>query len=455
MADTGEVVDSTMYRTQIVPYDNDYRGGTGDVSNIIYVNDCKPDGCLIMPGAADNAITDTSVIASSISMLSAFDQTQETWDLALDCVREVFAPYDVVITTTDPGSTAHHEAILAGIGTEFGLDDPLILGVAPLTCAGAIDNAISFSFANAMPPGDWLRMCWTVAQESAHAYGLDHVFSCGDPMTYIPGCGVKYFRNKDLICGDFGEQPCFCGGTQQNSHRRLTTLFGEGTLPDPPTLSIVHPMDGETVPDTFVALAEAQDPRQIDRMEVYVNGWLYETIPGNGFFAADDPYIFVPPANLADGVLEIEFIAYNDLELSTSQTITVTKGAPCSSAASCEEGQECNEGACYWPTPTGQLGDSCVRPMDCESLLCPRSEEAEAVQICSQYCAVDSSNSGCPAAYDCLPLRDTPEQGVCWPAPEVSEGCSASGQGGLSTGALALVLLLMGLGWRRRQAHLD
>ena len=52
-------------------------------------------------------------------------------------------------------------------------------------------------------------VCWIIAQESAHAYGLpDHEYefvdynesTCSDPMTYRPDCGgQKFFRNRQEI----------------------------------------------------------------------------------------------------------------------------------------------------------------------------------------------------------------------------------------------------------------
>jgi len=60
------------------------------------------------------------------------------------------------------------------------------------------NNVISFSFANQHALSDpqlGCHLCWTVSQESAHAFGLDHSTrsaygrsACSDPMTYRVDC---------------------------------------------------------------------------------------------------------------------------------------------------------------------------------------------------------------------------------------------------------------------------
>lgn len=424
------------------------RGGGDLVSDIIFINNCLPGGCVINAGNYTDSRDNTSQIPDTTSVLSPFVHSQEVWDRTIECVREVYGPYGVQIVTEDPGDADHHEAILAGTSDELGMP-PDVLGVAPISCTQPLDNAISFSFANSMGP-DWIQLCWTVAQESAHAFGMDHVFECEDPMTYIPNCGQKFFRNLDMPCGEFEERPCMCGGATQNSHNSLLAVFGEGQPVAPPELSILYPEDGATVGDNFVVLFEATDPRLINHAEVYVNGWLYETVPGHDFFNAIEPYIFVPSDSLGDGVMDIEVIAYNDMGASATDTISIVRNAPCADAGSCVDGQECRDGGCYWPTPTGQLGDSCAREMDCESLLCPQSE-GDGVRLCSQYCQIGFQGE-CPAAYDCLPLREDPMTGVCWPIPVAEDStCNASGNSSLSSGGLALILLVfMALAWRRR-----
>ena len=70
--------------------------------------------------------------------------------------------------------------------------------MSPFSC-GYIPNAISFTFAN-IYGGDVDEICWTVAQETAHSWGLDHKFDNRDPMTYLPsGPSRKMFQNAGRL----------------------------------------------------------------------------------------------------------------------------------------------------------------------------------------------------------------------------------------------------------------
>jgi hypothetical protein len=419
-----------------------HQGGNDIISDIIFINDCKPDGCLIEAGDFNDARANISTIPGENSLISPFSHDQQVWDDTIACLREVYGPYNVQIVTTDPGDALHHEAVLAGFSSELGLA-PEIGGVAPFSCQPQ-NNVISFSFANQTDP-DWVDLCWTVAQESAHAFGLDHAFECLDPMTYIPDCGQKFFRNKYLSCGEINERPCTCSGTVQNSHTKLLQVFGEGTPANPPQVTISLPAEGATVTDRFAVVVEAADSRLVDRVELYINGWLYETAPGKTYFQRFDSYQFSAPADLPDGVMDVEVVAYNDLDSAATAKVTVTKGAPCASAASCLDGQECSEGRCMWPTPSGQLGDTCERAMDCASLLCPQNGE---VRLCSDYCVPDLQDQ-CPQGFECLPAGN---EGVCWPVAGEGGGCCSVGpERGLAGGQLVLFALVAGVLLRRRR----
>src|SRR6185503_16308159 len=97
-------------------------------------------------------------------------------------------------------------------------------GVSPFSC-GVINNAITFSFAN-IYQGYIPEICWTVAQESAHAFGLDHEYLCEDPMTYRYDCDDrKWFRDVDAPCGEYGGRECSCGGQTQNSFASIRAEF--------------------------------------------------------------------------------------------------------------------------------------------------------------------------------------------------------------------------------------
>ncbi|MCG8419999.1 MAG: hypothetical protein MJE77_18870 [Proteobacteria bacterium] len=433
------------------------RTGAADVSRIIYVNGCwGAEGCTIRHSTANDALQNLSSIPNVAQgqdvKVSEFAHSQEVWNETIRCLREVYWPYDVEIWDSFPGrdadpadtATSHHEAILAGSAGELGLSDN-IGGIALASC-DPVDNVISFSFANTTGP-DWIELCWTVAQESAHSFGLDHAFQCLDPMTYLPGCGQKFFRNELADCGEFSTRPCNCGGMKQNSHNRLLAALGPGQSPAPPDLDIVAPRPDNVIGNDTQIEAVASDPRLVDRLELYINGWLYKTQQGHAFENRSDPYQFELPA-LPDSVLDIEVRAYNDLDSMSSQTLRVTKGAPCSSSATCLDGQECDgQGRCIYPAPTGKLGDVCERPMDCISHLCPQLGNE---QRCSEIC-IPGLEGQCPADFECL---EAGSAGTCWPI-ETAGCCSAGAGQGPTPGQILLFLLCAGMllrPWRRRRS---
>ena len=116
-------------------------------------------------------------------------------------------------------------------------------GLAPLG-DGPIHDAVVFVFASTLKLKTQ-ALCETAAQEIGHAYGLDHVMVCKDPMTYLTGCGAKTFQDVDAPCGERDARACADGGATQNSHQHLLDVLG------------ARPLD----PETPVSLAPKAGPR--------------------------------------------------------------------------------------------------------------------------------------------------------------------------------------------------
>jgi len=421
-----------------------------DISKIIYLDRCIG-GCTITPGTED-ARASTSGLVDGTTYLSEFQWGDTTWNEVVACLRDIYKPFDVEITETDPSPMFHHRAIIAGTNTEFG--DMSILGVAPLYSNGSVciaaNNVISFTLANSHT-NNAQYICETAAQEMAHAFGLDHEHDCHDPMTYLPGCSPKYYRDASFDCGRIDVEPCLCGGLKQNSHRKLMAIFGPGPGVDPPAVDIPLPADGATVENGFTTYATANDVRGNLRAELRINGYRWLSADADQAYAQDTTYRFALPGGVPDGYLDIDVRAYNDLSVAGDATITVLKGAPCTSAATCADGQSCNDGRCAWPPPTGELGDPCTRVQDCISDLCP-ANGGEA--YCSQEC-IPGVADGCPEGFDCL--QAGVGQGFCWPAGGGGGGCcSVEGSRGghrttwLELGLFAAVMLLVSTRRRRR-----
>jgi hypothetical protein len=199
---------------------------------VLYLDRCAG-GCAVEPGT-DDARADTSSLIAGPATIAEFRHGDAAWDAVVDCVRATYAPFAIEVTDVDPGDAAHFEAKVAGEPADIGATG--IGGLAPFEC-GVIDNALTFSFANIY--GDVEDLCATVAQESAHAFGLEHEVLCDDPMTYLDACGPKRFRDVEAPCGGYGERACECGGETQNSYRTLLAALGPAGQPvlkagDPP-----------------------------------------------------------------------------------------------------------------------------------------------------------------------------------------------------------------------------
>jgi len=447
-----------------------YTGRRAQISGTIYLERCRG-GCTVTQGANDARAMSSSIPdrpgAYTISEYrngsgQTGTQADAEWGSLVQCMREVYSPYNITVTDARPAGTSYHLAIVAGLPQDIGLSSD-ILGVAPLaTDCSPQDNVISFSFANAHPQTDMVgrvnNLCWTAAQESAHAFGLDHQYeyvtdkrsACNDPMTYRADCGgQKFFRNQSASCGEFQTRPCRCGGTQ-NSHQKLLSVFDGGqSLIPAPSVAITTPRATDTVLGMFVA-ASAGSRRGVSRVELWVNGFKWAEARGAAFGPGGQPnpapYGIQVPASLPSSVVDIQVRAYDDIGLYTeSAPMTLTHGAPCESADACAKGQKCEEGRCFWDPPAGEIGDECAYSQFCISGVCRGTAEK---QICTQDCAPGVENS-CPSGFACAPTE--PGHGICF-FPDDSGCCSTGGGGGGAPWApIGLATLTLGLLARARR----
>jgi hypothetical protein len=218
-------------------------------SNILFVNRCATSGsCSVSCGQDDSSSNRSSVACSgSGGSLQPFEYGDAKWAELMGCVRQIFAPFNIVITDIDPGSTEHMEVMVAGSPGQIGLQIPGVLGVAPATC-GYVDRAVAYVFANESyfggGGGNIDELCSTVGQEIAHTWALDHERLAADPMTYIPYSGRRTFQDVDAPCGELsGNRTCkrydFNGdgtvdlncpqsGPTQNSVQEILARFGAG-----------------------------------------------------------------------------------------------------------------------------------------------------------------------------------------------------------------------------------
>ncbi|HUS32492.1 MAG TPA: MYXO-CTERM sorting domain-containing protein [Kofleriaceae bacterium] len=452
------------------------------VSPYLYLNRCSG-GCMVKGGFDDARALTSSLPCNGTTtcgggscqcngvgggefLIDEFEDTagnvgaaaDAEWKAILKCVQEVYSPYNITVSDVPPpGGLSHSMAIVAGYPHNIGYRDTDIGGIAPGTLGcGPQDNVVSFSFANTYAgPADHriLTLCYVASQESAHAFGVpDHTFNfidgqsgCIDPMSYRGDCGgQRFFRNKLANCGEGGPRPCKC--PNQNSHKRLLSTFGPGTpITRPPAVRIDSPTMG-TVTNGQVVFATASAQRGIFRVELWLNGYKWASVPGAKWGANGQPesqYALTFPAMVPDGVIDIVVKAFDDIEAKAeTSVITVTKGQPCMSADSCLKGQKCDAGKCFWEEPRGQVGDACDYPQFCISSDCLNTDQG---QYCSQDCVVGVSDS-CPAGFSCEGAAGA--TGKCVKE-DVGGGCCSVGDDGKTA---ALFTLIVGglLGRRRR-----
>ncbi len=407
----------------------------------LYLNRCAG-GCTVTAGTDDAVNNRSSILGRdgvpSTVNLAAFNHDEATWDGLVQCMRATYAIYGVEVVT-DPPAGPHVEVMVAGNAASLNLDGNT-LGIAPLTSdCSALPSAIAYSFASAHLTGPELinDLCATTAHEAGHIYGLDHEFECKDPMTYLTGCGVKVFLNRTVACGEFdGARECKCAATQ-SSHRHLYDVLGPGTPPPPPPFVINSPAPGATVNGGFSVFVTLQG-RPATVVELWVNGAQLGSLPGKFI---DSPYQFDTPPSLFDGMLDLEVRVYDDLGTLNSQTITVQKGAPCASAATCPGGYACTGGACRAPAGTLAVGAACSSSSECASKECV-AHGGELV--CTEPCW--QATAACPSGMACERADD--ERFGCFEPLDGGGCCSA---GGDPRGALGLAALVGLLNLRRRR----
>ena len=91
------------------------------VSHLIYLNNCLPDGCDVSPGD-DDSLTQHSSIPQQQAHLAAWGWGTTNWSTLVQCVKDMYAPFDVQITDVDPGpGTPHFELMVGGNSTDVGV----------------------------------------------------------------------------------------------------------------------------------------------------------------------------------------------------------------------------------------------------------------------------------------------------------------------------------------------
>jgi hypothetical protein len=196
--------------------------------DIVYVNRCA--GTCAIDVGVDDAINRRSSVLVVPTTFTGFPFSDAVFAATVTCIRSLLAPYDILVTTADPGPVARRELILDGLAASQGLP-PSVVGLAPWFLGTSFDNVIAFAFAAQLGPDPDL-LCWVGARQIGTMYGLDSALHCPDVMTHIPDCGVKTFTDFDAPCGELALRDCDTqpARPRQNSAVILAAVAGQADV---------------------------------------------------------------------------------------------------------------------------------------------------------------------------------------------------------------------------------
>jgi len=160
--------------------------------------------------------------------LRPYSGSNQEWREVVNCVRRMYSLYNVTITDQRP-QYGRYIMVMVGdsslrVSRNTSRVRPNNNGQCPTTRNGRpIGETIAIVFDNLG------EVCGTVAHEVGHAYGLDHVRDCNDPMSYCSYGDNQTFQNQDIVCGETPRSPielCWERYLHQNSHQKLLSVLG-------------------------------------------------------------------------------------------------------------------------------------------------------------------------------------------------------------------------------------
>lgn len=392
------------------------------------------------------------------------------------------APYNVQMVTERPASGNYTMAMVGGSTSAVCYENGEAAGVAPLECqpftSSGASNHIVFAFSEVVG-NDTLGVAATIAQEAAHAWGLEHTNNPNDALYPYLTDRTDGFLDMDMgVVGNGGGNRAQCTGmTTQNSHRMMLAALGpSGPDTAPPTVRFAEPQDGAQVSPTFLVRIEAMDNFGAPRVELIVD----EGQPGEMRATGMAPPYQWNVTNFAAGAHTFKAVATDGVNMQAIAQITVTVvaqggggqggGAAGSGMAGSgmagsgggqaggggegggEGGGQAGGGQAGAGGQGGgggsmpdDVGNDCERSSECASRICAK-QPGQDVGVCTADCAVDDD---CGADLVCLDFEGASAgKGLCLPD-NFLEGESKKASCAVAAGAgrdadLGLVLLAFG-----------
>jgi hypothetical protein len=334
-------------------------------------------------------------------------------------------------------------------------------GLAPLDCSrdsrGTIyyndqdDVEVVFAFSDTAKydPSSYATkintLAATIAQESAHAYGLGHADNQNDVMYPYTTGTTTGFTNTDSPYADSSN--CAKGAGTQNSYKLLLQILGAhqggGTTTDTtvPTIGFSAPASNATVGRNFSIVMSASDNVGVDHVDVELAGPSSRSTTLTGA-----PWSWNASVT-SDGTYTITATAYDAAGNFASAKRTVKVAAGTTGGVDLGGGGGAVDMAGMMSMP-GDVGTPCMESSDCASGQCLDSGNGK---YCTQDCSLDDPSS-CPSGYVCTDLGTDGAHCLGAIRPKSSSGCSMAGRADRGATGFFLLGLLAAplLGHRRR-----
>lgn len=176
---------------------------------------------------AEDSRANTSAILPSTVVAAPMTYTEVEWAALIECVRDVYEPFNVAIVDVDPEQTEHIEIAYFPYLDFF---DSSIASISAFSCE-PIPSGIGFvayAWAGTTPAA----LCGHTVSRVSMLQGLEFTSVSGSPCdgtAYFcnPQDTPREFLDQSRSCGDVEAHPCSCGGGEgQNSYQALRARVG-------------------------------------------------------------------------------------------------------------------------------------------------------------------------------------------------------------------------------------
>jgi hypothetical protein len=211
----------------------------------------------------------------------------------ISLVTRWYAPFNVQVVSSRPADQPYAMAMVGGTADIIGYPrGSNIGGLGPLDCGNMSPDDISFAFSEA-DNNEILAVAATIAQETAHSFGLGHTDDPTDIMYPQTSRMENGFHDRVMRIYDLGGTSSDCDGTgRQNDVQRLNQNVGPACGDfAPPDVAITAPQTGATVwPGSAVSITASDASGTVAGVGLFLDGNLLASraVPPFDFSLGDD-----------------------------------------------------------------------------------------------------------------------------------------------------------------------